>query len=152
MTQDLQKQIEGDIKEAMIAKEAEKLSVLRLALAAVHNRAIQLLRKEQGLSDEEVLEVLRSEAKKRRDSIQEFLKGNRPDLAQKEQREAEILSKYLPPELSDVELERILKDGIRETGAASKADFGKVMKVAMPVLKGKASGERVSDVLNRLLG
>lgn len=152
MTQSLKKRIEENIKEALKAGETQKISVLRMVNAAIHNREIQLLRKDQGLSDEEVLEVIRSEVKKRRDSVEEFTKGNRPELAAKEQKEMEILSVYLPPELSDEELERILKDGIRETGAKNKADFGKVMKVSMPVLKGKASGERVSAILNRLLG
>lgn len=152
MTQSLKKKIEEDLKEALKSSDALRLSVLRMVSSAVHNKEIQLLRKDQGLSDEEILEVLRSEVKKRKDSAGEFLKGNRPDLAQKEKAEIEILSVYLPPELSDEELIRVLKGGIREADAKSQADFGKVMKAVMPVLKGKASGERISTFLTRLLG
>ncbi len=151
MGQALKKTIEERIKEAMKSGDAGRLSVLRMVLSAIRNREIQLLKKDAGLSDEEVLEVIRSEVKKRKDSIEEFTKGNRPELAEKEKTEMGMLVGYLPPELPDEELERILKDGIREIGAKTKADFGKVMKVSMAVLKGKASGERISAILNQLL-
>ncbi len=147
----MKQKIEDDAKTSLKAGEALKTSVLRLALTAIHNREIQLLKKDRGLSDEEVLEVIRSEAKKRKDAAEEFKKGGREDLVKKELEEAEILAGYLPPEISEEELIRILKDGAREAGAVRAEDFGKVMKVVMPVLKGKASGDRISSNLKRLL-
>lgn len=144
--------IREDLKTALKGGDAFRSSVLRMALAAVSNKEIQLLKKGVGLSDKEVEEVIRAEVKKRKDAAAEFSKGGREDLAVKETKEAEVLSAYLPPELSDEEIERIVKDGIREAGATSKADFGKVMKTVMPVLKGKASGDRISAILGKLLG
>jgi len=148
----LKQKIEEDVKTSLKAGEVLKVSVLRMALGAVHNREIQLLKKGSGLSDEEVLEVIRGEVKKRKDASEEFRKGGREDLVKKELEEAGILGAYLPPEISDEELERILKDGVREAGAAKAGDFGKVMKIVMPTLKGKASGDRISSNLKRLLG
>ncbi|MDP3785265.1 MAG: GatB/YqeY domain-containing protein [bacterium] len=148
----MKQKIEEDVKTSLKAGEALKVSVLRMALGAAHNREIQLLKKGSGLSDEEVLEVVRGEVKKRKDASEEFKKGGREDLVKKELAEAEILSAYLPPEISEDELLRILKDGVREAGAAKAEDFGKVMKIVMPILKGKASGDRISSNLKRLLG
>lgn len=152
MAESLKQRIEEDLKRALKAKEELKISTLRLAQSAAHNREIQLLKKETGLSDSEIVEVLQHEVKKRRDAAEEFHKAGREDLAEKEKKEAEILSVYLPAEISDEDLERILREGIREAGASGEKDFGKVMKVAMPLLKGKASGERISSFLKRLLG
>ena len=95
--------------------------------------------------------VISSEAKKRKDSIAEYRKGGREDLAKKEEVELKILREYLPPELPDDELLRVVLAGIREAGAASEADFGKVMKIIMPTLKNKASGDRISEMLQREL-
>ncbi len=147
----IKQKLEGDLKEALKESDVLKLSVLRMVLAAIHNKEIQLLKKEGGLSDEEAIEVLRGEAKRRRDSAQEFEKGGRPELARKELKEIEVLAAYLPAEISEEDLDRILKEGIREAGAQSQKDFGKVMKVVMPILKGKASGDRISAALKRLL-
>lgn len=143
--------IRDDLKTALKERDAFRSSVLRMALAAASNKEIQLLKKGVGLSDEEVREVIRVEVKKRKDAAAEFSKGGREDLAVKETKEAEILSAYLPPEMSDKEIERVVKEGIREAGATGKADFGKVMKTVMPVLKGKASGDRISAILGELL-
>lgn len=148
----LQKKIEEDLRAALKASEQLKLSALRMAQSAIHNKEIQLLKKETGLSDEEVVEVLKSEVKKRKDASGEFEKAGRGDLAAKEKSEAEMLAVYLPAEISDEDLERILKDGIREAGASGQKDFGQVMKTVMPILKGKASGERISVILKKLLG
>ncbi|HEY4527443.1 MAG TPA: GatB/YqeY domain-containing protein [Candidatus Paceibacterota bacterium] len=148
----LKQQLEADVKQALKAGDGFRTSVLRMTQSAVHNREIQLLKKEAGLSDEEILEVIKGEVKKRRDAAGEFTKGGREELAAKELKEAELLAAYLPPEISDEELERILKEGIRETGAAGAKDFGKVMKTAMPVLKNCASGDRISGALKKLLG
>ena len=148
----LSKKIEEDLKLAMKSGEQLKVSVLRMTQAAIHNKEIQLLKKEIGLSDQEVTEVLESEVKKRKDAATEFEKAGRLELAQKEKAEAGILSTYLPTQMPDEDLERILKEGIREVAASSQKDFGRVMKVAMPILKGKASGDRISAMLKKLLG
>lgn len=145
------KKLREDLKTALKEGDSFRCSVIRMALAAVSNKEIQLLKKDIGLSDVETIEVLRSEVKKRKGAAEEFAKGGREELREKEMKEAEILSVYLPPEMSDRELERILKEGIRETGAVTKADFGKVMKIVMPILKGKASGDRISKMLGELL-
>jgi len=147
----LKQKLEGDLKQAMKAGEALKLSVLRMALAAVSNREIELLKKEIGLSDEEVVDILKKEQKKRKDSSQEFRRGGREELAKKEDEEALIIGKYLPAELSDSELERIVQESIREVAAKGPADFAMVMKAAMAVLKGKAGGERVSAAVKKAL-
>ena len=147
----LKEKINEDIKSALKAGDSERVSVLRMLSASIKNREIQLLKKDVGLSDTEIIEVIRAEAKKRRDSAVEFEKANRPELKEKEEKEAEILKAYLPAELSDVEIQRILQDGIRETGAKDEKDFGKVMKAVMPALKGRASGDRISAALKNLL-
>ena len=151
MAEELTGAIRDNLKTALKERDAFRASVLRMALAAVSNKEIQLLKKGVGLSDEEVREVIRAEVKKRKDAAAEFSKGGREDLVVKETKEAELLSAYLPPEMSDEEIARIVKEGIREAGATSKADFGKVMKTVMPVLKGKASGDRISAILAGLL-
>lgn len=148
----LAKKIEEELKIAMKAGEALKVSTLRMVQSAIKNKEIQLLKKETGLSDAEIEEVIKSEVKKRRDAADEFAKGGRTELAQKEKTEMEMLKKYLPAEISDEDLERILKEGIREVAAVSEKDFPKVMKVSMPILKGKATGDRISAVLKKLLG
>lgn len=147
----LSKKIEEELKVAMKAGEALKVSTLRMAQSAIKNKEIALLKKDTGLSDDEIGEVIKSEVKKRRDAADEFAKGGRAELALKEKAEIEILRVYLPAEISDEDLERILKDGIREVAAAGEKDFAKVMKVSMQILKGKASGDRISTVLKKLL-
>src|SRR3989338_37466 len=119
----LKEKINEDIRSALKAGDSERVSVLRMLSASIKNREIQLLKKDSGLSDAEIIEVTKAEAKKRRDSAREFEKANRPELKEKEEKEAEILKAYLPAELADAEIERILKDGIRETGAKDEKDF-----------------------------
>lgn len=148
----LKEKIQIDMKESMKARNVLRLSVLRMLVAAISNKEIEFQKKDIGLSDEEVLDVLKSESKKRRDSIAEFQKGGRADLVEKESKELEVLSEYLPPELSDGEVLRIIGDAIRETAAAGPADFGKAMKQAMAVLKGRAYGDRVAKILRDKLG
>ena len=148
----LKQTISDDLKSALKASEAIRLSTLRMLSAAIANKEIELRKKDIGLSDGEVLDVVSSEARRRKDSITEYDKAQRIELAQKERDELTILQSYLPPEIADDELVRIIRDGIREAGATSEKDFGKVMKVIMPILKGKASGDRISNVLNKELG
>jgi hypothetical protein len=148
---ELKNKIKEDLKEAMKGGETTRISTIRMLLSAIHNKEIELIKKEAGLTDEEIMDVIRSEAKKRRDAILGFEKGARLDLAQQEKEELKILESYLPPEISDEELISVVKKGIADAGATSAADFGKVMKIISPLLKGKASGNRIADMLRKEL-
>lgn len=156
MSANLKNKISANQKAALKNGDVLRLSTLRMLLAAIANKEIELRKKDIGLSDQEILEVVLSEAKRRKDAAAEYDKGGRGDLAEKEKSELKILQEYLPPEISDEDLLRIVKDGIREAGlSAGKAgdkNFGKVMKAIMPVLKSKASGDRISRVLQDELG
>jgi|SRR3989338_64067 len=151
----LKSKITEDQKRALKSGDALRLSVLRMLAAAVANKEIELRKKDVGLSDPEVLEAVLSEAKRRKDAAAEYKKGGREDLAKKEEAELKILQEYLPPEISDEDLVRIIESGIREAGiqpgADSEKDFGKVMKTIMPTLKNKASGDRISKMLKAKL-
>ena len=140
----LKYKISEDIKIALKSGDGLRLSTLRLLNSSIANKEIELRKKDIGLSDEEVLEAVSFEAKKRKDAASVFKKGGREDLAKKENDELKILQEYLPPEISDEDLVRIIKDGIREAG---EKNLGKVMKIIMPLLKGKASGDRVTRML-----
>ena len=145
--------IKNDIIAALKGKEELRLSVLRMVHAVVHNREIE--KRSSGrspeLTDEEVINVIRSEVKKRRDSIQEFKKGGRTDLVEKESTELDILGTYMPEELSDEAIRRVVEDVIKGAGQVTQNDFGRIMGDAMKRLKGQAGGERVSVALKQLL-
>ena len=147
---DLKQTIENEMKTAMKAKNTEMLGVFRMLLAAMKNREIEKRAKspDAALSDEEQAAVLKSEVKKRRDSISEFQKAGRTDLAEKEARELAVLEPYLPAEISDEEIEKLLLPLVK---GMSTDDFGKVMGTAMKAVAGKASGNRVSAVVKRVL-
>ena len=140
--------IENAVKDAMRSRDAETLSVLRMFLAAVKNREIEKRAKGGEMSEDDVMAVLKSEVKKRRDAITEFQKGGRQELADKEAREMMILEKYLPAEISDEEIEKLLQPLV---AGASVSDFGRVMSAAMKAVAGRASGDRVSAMVRRLL-
>ena len=144
----LTEQIRADLTESMKARTAERTSTLRMLQAAIKNEQISLGHE---LSDEEALAIIRKGIKQRLDSVEQFTKGNRPDLASKEAAEIEMLKLYLPPELSDVELESGLRDIIASTGAQSKKDMGKVMKEATARFKGRADGRKIQEIVGRLL-
>jgi len=143
-------QINADIKSAMIGKKEVELMNLRMLSAALKNRRIEI-GKDAVLTDENVIEVIQSEIKKRKDSAESYLAGNRADLAEKEQAEIVILSKYMPEQISAEELEKITQETITQLGAVDMKDFGKVMGVVMGKVKGKADGGQVNVVLKRLL-
>jgi uncharacterized protein YqeY len=144
----LTEQIRADLTESMKARTAERTSTLRMLQAAIKNEQINLGRE---LSDEEALAVIRKGIKQRLDSVEQFTKGNRPELASKEQAEMEILKGYMPPELSDAELESGLREIVASTGAQSKKDMGKVMKEATARYKGRAEGKKIQEIVSRLL-
>lgn len=147
----LKETILQDLTAAMKRGDVAKRSTLRMLLSAVHNMEIERRKKDVGLSDEEVIEVIRSEVKKRNDAALEFQNGGRAERADEERSEAVILSAYLPPDLSEGELARIIKEGIRATDARAEKDFGAVMKHVIPLLKGRTSGDRISAAVRAAL-
>ena len=144
----LTEKIRADLTDAMKARAAEKTSTLRMLQSALKNEQINLKRE---LTDEEALSVIRKSVKQRLDSIEQYTKGNRPELAAKEQSEMEILKVYLPAELSDEELESGLKEIIASTGAQSKKDMGMVMKEATAKYKGRVDGKKIQETVSKLL-
>ncbi|MEO8352439.1 MAG: GatB/YqeY domain-containing protein [Chthoniobacteraceae bacterium] len=136
--------IDHDLKEAMKAKQAGKLSVLRMLKSALVQVSLEPGRADAPLSGEEALAVVRKEMKKRQDAIEGFQKGGRPELAEKEKGEAEILGSYLPEPLSEAELAALVRESIRETGATSKAQMGAVIKLTVAKSEGRADGRAIS--------
>ena len=146
MVSKLKSKIEQDMKEALKQKDAARLSVLRMFLASAQNKGKEKRAKggEEELTEDEAVAVLRTEAKRRRDSIQEFTKGGRRDLADKESAELAVLEKYLPVEMPDEELEKIVKEAMTSLGEVTIKDFGRIMGEVMKKTKGSVSGDRVS--------
>lgn len=146
----LSDKVNGDISAAMKAKDAARLSALRMLKAAIMNKGVE---KGRELEDAEVLQVVASLVKQRRDSVDQFAKAGRVDLVDKENAEITVLEAYLPPAASAAEIEAAVVAAIAETGASSPKDIGKVMKAVMPKLAGKhADGRAINDVVRRKLG
>jgi uncharacterized protein YqeY len=146
----LKAQIDAHLTEAMKSKDALRTSTLRMVKAAVKNREIE---KGEDLSDEELMKVLRSLVKQRRDSVEQYEKAGRQELAAKEAGEIEIIESYLPQAASSVEIEQAIVLAIEETGATSMREMGKVMKAAQARLEGRnADGKTVSDLVKAKLG
>jgi uncharacterized protein len=146
----LNEQVALDITAAMKAKDQARLSALRMLKAAIMNKGVE---KGRDLDDAEVLQVVASLVKQRRDSIDQFSKAGRTDLVDKETGEITILERYLPPAASAEEIDAAVGAAIAETGASSPKDMGKVMKAVMPKLAGKnADGRAVNDAVRRKLG
>ena len=144
----MKERIQNDIKEALKAGEEIKVGTLRMVLAFFINKEKE---KGEAISDEEAMNVLQTEAKKRRESIEAFEKGGRPELAEKEKEELEILKIYLPEQLSAKEIQDFVTQAIEKTGATSMQDIGKVMGVLMPQVKGKADGNLVNTIVKKQL-
>src|SRR5499426_1123869 len=146
----LRDQVNSDIASAMKAKETPRLSALRMLKAAIMNKGVE---KGHDLDDAEVLQVVSSLVKQRRDSVEQFSKAGRTDLVAKETGEITVLEQYLPPAASTEEIEAAVSAAITETGATSAKDIGKVMKAVMPMLAGKnADGKAVNEIVRRKLG
>jgi uncharacterized protein YqeY len=142
--------VSNDIASAMKAKDPLRLSALRMLKAAIMNKSVE---KGRDLDDGEVLQVVASLVKQRRDSIEQFSKAGRSDLVEKETAEIAVLDQYLPPAVSPDELDAAVAAAIAETGAASPKDMGKVMKAVMPRLAGKnVDGRTVNETVRRKLG
>jgi uncharacterized protein YqeY len=144
----LVEQLNDAMKEAMKAKDALRLSTIRLIRSAVKNREIEVRGE---LDDEAVIEVLSSLVKQRRESAQVYRDNDRPELAEKEEAELRILQEFLPAQLSEEELLALIDAAIAEVGAASPRDMGKVMKVVSARTKGRADGKRVSELVKERL-
>ncbi|MBC1492085.1 GatB/YqeY domain-containing protein [Listeria booriae] len=142
-------QLNEDMKQAMRAKEKDKLSVIRMLKAALQNEAIRL--GTDDLSPDDEVTILSREMKQRRDSLNEFEKAGREDLVDQLKQEIVIVEGYLPKQLSEEEIAEIVKVTIEEVGATSPADFGKVMTVVMPKVKGKADGNAVNKFVKQYL-
>lgn len=148
----LEEKIRSDLEVSMRQKDQLRTDTLRMLLSSIHSRLIE--KKGQGkteLSNEEVLEVIAKEAKKRREAAEIFVSGGRNDLAEKERKELSIVEIYLPAQASDEEIERIVKKAIGIVNPTSQKDFGKVMAEAMKDLKGKADGTRIGNCIKQLL-
>lgn len=161
----LKEKINQDFKDAFKAKEELKVSVLRMLSSSFKNKEMDkraklvkagqldeaVLAKESQLTDEEVLAAIGTEAKRRKDSIQQFKDGGRPELAAQEEKELAILAAYLPEQMGEDEVRRIVRESIKEAGATGAQDLGKVMKVLMPKVKGKADGNLVNKLVKEEL-
>lgn len=162
----LKEQIGRDLKEALKAQKPIEVGTLRMLSAAIFNKekekrysltkekpdlSEQDLEKESELIDQETMDVVSSELKKRREAISEFEKGEREDLVEKEKKEAEVLKKYLPRQLSPEEIKKLAQEIIKEVGAAEPKDMGRVMAQLMSKVKGRAEGSEVSKIVQELL-
>jgi uncharacterized protein YqeY len=143
------KQLQDDMRKALKAGEKKKLSTIRMLISSVKNESIE---KRGELSDEDVLTVIQREIKQRKSANEEFKKGNRDDLIQENEVEIAILEAYLPQQLTDAELEKLVKQVVVEMNASSPKEMGKVMGKLMPQIKGKADGTRVQTMVRSILG
>jgi len=162
--ENLKQQIQNDLKEAMKNKDAFLLSVLRLVSTSIRNKEIEkrtkLAKSEpiekldelSQLTDEEAIGVMATEVKRRKDASQEYETGGRPELAEKEKKEAELLMKYMPEQMTEDEIRKLVIEAVKNSGAASIKEMGKVMAVLMPKVKGKADGSMVQKIVQEELG
>ena len=162
----LKEKIEEDFQKALKEKNEEEVSILRVLRAEIINRekekryrkskenpelSFEGLEKESRLTDEELVSLIASEIKKRKEAVLEFKKGKREDLVEKEKKEIEILKRYLPEQLSEEEIRKLVKETVQKVGAKSLKDMGKVMREIMPKVKGRAEGEIVSKIVREEL-
>ena len=147
----LKQQIVEDMKLAMKAGDAPKRDTLRMLDSMIKNTEIEKLKKEEGLNDEEVQTVIAKAIKQRKDSVEQYTSGGRADLAEKENQEIEILSVYMPAQMSEEKVREIVKATLAEIGATSKAEMGKAMGPIMGKLKGQADGNLVRKIVEEEL-
>ena len=145
---DLSQRLNEDMKQAMKSQDKFKLSTIRMVRSAIKNVEIDVKRT---LNDDEVLEILGREIKQRKDALQEFENASRFDLVDNLKHEIDILSVYLPTQLTEEEIIAIVRETIQEAGATSKADMGKVMGALMPKVKGRADGKLVNAIVQQNL-
>ena len=138
-----------ELKSALLARDAERLSTLRLLKSAVGYAQIE--RKTDTLPDAEVVAIIHKEVKKRREAVEQYDKGGRPELAAKESREITVLESFLPRPLSSEELEQLVRDAIQETGAVGRKQMGQVIKAVQAKAAGRAEGKVISEQVTKLL-
>jgi len=145
----LLERLSQELRAAMLAKDADRLSTLRLLKSAVGY--VQIERKNDTLSDAEVVAVIQNEIKKRRDAAEQFGKAGRAELAARETQEMSVLESFLPPQLSTDELEKLIREAIQETGATGKKQMGQVIKATQAKAAGRADGKTISELVGKLL-
>jgi len=145
----IKERIQDDLKAAMKAGDTRRREALRLLTAAFKQAEVD---RRVTLSDEDVIDLLVAEAKKRRESIDEMTRAGREALAEQEQFELAVIESYLPRQLDEAEIVRIVEEAIAETGATSARDIGQVMRVVMPRVRGQADGKLVNEIVRRRLG
>ncbi len=145
----LQERMSQELKHAMLARDADRLSTLRLLKSALGYAQIE--RKTENLTDGDVVAIVQKEVKKRRDSAEQFEKGGRPELAAKEKQEITVLESFLPQPLSAGDLEKLVRDAIQELGATGKKDMGPVIKAVQAKAAGRADGRTISALVGKLL-
>lgn len=150
----LRERLEADLKTAMVAKDRERLSCLRMIKSKMQEKEVAL-RAERGkdyrLEEAELLQVITAYAKQRRDSIAGYESGGRTELAEREKAELAMVAEYLPQQLDEARIRELVRAAIEETGASSARDMGKVMKALIPKTKGVADGKRVSEIVRESL-
>lgn len=144
----LKRRINQDAKEALKSKDTLTLNVLRMLKSEIRYKEIE---RGSELSDDDVISVLSTAIKKRKDSIQQFEKGGRDDLASKEKQELTVVTNYMPEQVSEEELSQIVSQAISEEGATGASDLGKVMKLVMPKVRGRADGKKVNQMVSSQL-
>ncbi|HXT12208.1 MAG TPA: GatB/YqeY domain-containing protein [Candidatus Angelobacter sp.] len=145
----LQERLSQEMKSAMLTKDADRLSTLRLLKSAIGYVLVE--RKAETLSDADFVALVQKEVKKRRDAVEQYEKGGRPELAAKEKAEIAVLETFLPQPLSPEELEQLVKATLAETGAKSKKDMGPVIKAVQAKAAGRADGKTISGLVGKLL-
>lgn len=147
----LKQQLRDQLKQSMLAKDELRTSVLRMLISGVTYYEINKGGAGYEATDEDVLSVVNTQVKQRKDSIEQFEKAGRQDLADKEKKEMALLQVYLPEQMSEEEVRKLVKEAVAQVGAASPADMGKVMGALMPKVKGKADGSLVSKIVKESL-
>lgn len=143
--------LQNELRESMLSKTELKTSVLRMLLSAINYYEIEKGGAGYEATEEDVLSVIQNQAKQRRDSIEQFKNAKRQELADKEQQELEILSVYMPAQMGEEEITKLVKEAVLKTGASTFNDIGKVMGALMPKVKGKADGNLVSSLVKKEL-
>jgi hypothetical protein len=145
----LRDRIPEDLKEALRSKNEVELSVLRLLQSAIRNREIEKKKKE--LTDEEVIEVIGSEIKKRKESIEGYIRGKRQDLVDREEAELDVLMRYMPKQMTEEEIREEARKAIEEAGVKNLRESGKVMRILIPKTRGRADGSLVNRIVREEL-
>jgi uncharacterized protein YqeY len=141
-------QISKELLDAMKSRDAVRTSTLRMLVSALRNKEIE---KNKTLAEGDVLDVIQSEAKRRRESMDEYGKANRPDLASKEEAELNVLKVYLPQRLTEAELKALVQAAVQSSGAKTPQELGRVMSVIMPQIKGRADGKQAQTLVKEML-